>query len=645
MITKRLAPQESRAPLSLLRRRVPRASAVFALLGPELLAAGPVQPLYSDPGDNTRSPEIPRHAVTGPGRRTSGSWPGRTVRPASRKPRRRSAERPCSLWSSTEEREAVVVQSGGEVRDVGADHEVADPHRLMAGRVPGREQQLDRAVAEQVVVAVDEHQVASPVGVVAGEVEVARTARARVRPPTHALDHDRNRGRDQRQAAGVVPVQMGEDDHRHGVEVDLVGDASSCSNANRPSASDPRRTRPRRRPPPDAARCRPGSARCRSPSGRRGSGKRIVRSARLAPAPEAGGGGEPADVQQLDSHARRKQSAAGTRCDPSNTVCDMRVGIVALPGCFDSGLTALLDVLRAPPSACVALVDRSIDPIDVRVLGSCEPGSDRGRTDAGGRPPLDDDGARRARRARRPRARDRDAGRARRRRSLPTAVRRCADGSRTRRRGSPPRLHRHVRARRGRRARRPRGDDQLVAHRRVPPPLPEASSSTCRGWSSAAGRVTTAGAAFAHIDLAMSLVSRVSPRLADAVARYLLDRRAPGDQRRGGGRAPRERRRARHRLRGLGARPPRPATSPSPTPPPRSAPPAARSSATAAPAPASPPRPRQAPARRAREPPAPHDRAQLRPDRAAGRLPQRIDAARPPAPPYRWRRAPSGRAR
>ena len=54
LLNERLAPQESRAPLSLLPRRVARASAVFALWGPGLMAAGPVPQAYSSRGEKRR---------------------------------------------------------------------------------------------------------------------------------------------------------------------------------------------------------------------------------------------------------------------------------------------------------------------------------------------------------------------------------------------------------------------------------------------------------------------------------------------------------------------------------------------------------------------------------------------------------------
>jgi hypothetical protein len=57
-----------------------------------------------------------------------------------------------------ENREAVVVQPRRVVGDVAADDQpLADADRLMTRGVPGREQQFDRAIAEQVVVAVDEN--------------------------------------------------------------------------------------------------------------------------------------------------------------------------------------------------------------------------------------------------------------------------------------------------------------------------------------------------------------------------------------------------------------------------------------------------------------------------------------------------------
>ena len=54
LLKRRLAPQESRAPLSLLPRRVARASAAFALWGPGLMAAGPAPRGYSFPGTKTK---------------------------------------------------------------------------------------------------------------------------------------------------------------------------------------------------------------------------------------------------------------------------------------------------------------------------------------------------------------------------------------------------------------------------------------------------------------------------------------------------------------------------------------------------------------------------------------------------------------
>lgn len=88
---------------------------------------------------------------------------------------------------------------------------------------PGVSDKPNRAVAEQVVVAVDEDELALLAGVVAGQEEVAGDgAGIPARLPLAPLhDHRDVRGQ-QREATGVVVVQVGEDDPGDRRDVDLV---------------------------------------------------------------------------------------------------------------------------------------------------------------------------------------------------------------------------------------------------------------------------------------------------------------------------------------------------------------------------------------------------------------------------------------